>query len=87
MGQSKRGEQDYSGSRIGVPRSREAKWRFPWNWLHKWLCNKGTALAGPQRAHKMRGFTEVSELPYAEAILPSGLFLQEKATLCDLENG
>jgi hypothetical protein len=26
-------------------------------------------------------------LPYAGAILPSGLFLQEKATLYDSENG
>jgi hypothetical protein len=31
--------------------------------------------------------TAVSELLYAEAIRPSGLFLQEKATLPDSGNG
>jgi nitrous oxidase accessory protein NosD len=38
----------------------------------------------PESARNLQRFLQ---LPYAEAIPPSGLFLQEKATLCDLENG
>ena len=41
-----------------------------WNWLHKWLCNKGTALAGPQKVHQQRalapeGYFEALQFLYA----------------------
>jgi hypothetical protein len=93
----------YSGFRVAAPRSHSAKWPFSSKKGHlrttpemakltlKPLVRKTSSLKPGTRnvdsAGQLQRATAVSELPYAEAILPSGLFLQKKAALCDLENG
>ncbi|SPE20297.1 hypothetical protein SBA5_290151 [Candidatus Sulfotelmatomonas gaucii] len=40
--------------------NRGASEQGTWNWMHQWLCNKGTASVGPKSDHNTRDFTDYS---------------------------